>query len=45
MGLDEMDFPAVTICNMSPYKLSQIQAVEELEALVTHFPTLFDSLF
>uniref|UniRef100_A0A914XMJ0 Uncharacterized protein n=1 Tax=Plectus sambesii TaxID=2011161 RepID=A0A914XMJ0_9BILA len=34
MGLNEMDFPAVTICNINPYKLSKISTVPQLKALL-----------
>jgi hypothetical protein len=34
MNSDERAFPAVTLCNLCPYKSSGIASVDELEALV-----------
>lgn len=30
----ESNFPSITFCNANPYKLSAVQAIPELEALV-----------
>lgn len=35
MDLEEMAFPSVTICNINPYKESQIMLNSQLEALLT----------
>ncbi|PIC31861.1 hypothetical protein B9Z55_012414 [Caenorhabditis nigoni] len=35
IGMDESSFPSITFCNSNPYKLSAVQAIPELEALLT----------
>ncbi|CAI2352299.1 unnamed protein product [Caenorhabditis sp. 36 PRJEB53466] len=35
IGMDESNFPSITFCNANPYKLSAVQAIPELEALLT----------
>uniref|UniRef100_A0A914WVA8 Uncharacterized protein n=1 Tax=Plectus sambesii TaxID=2011161 RepID=A0A914WVA8_9BILA len=39
MGVDEIDFPAVTICNINPYKQSAIENVDALNALLVVYQT------
>ncbi|KAF1756424.1 hypothetical protein GCK72_012877 [Caenorhabditis remanei] len=35
IGMKESSFPSITFCNSNPYKLSAVQAIPELEALLT----------
>ncbi|CAL2038940.1 hypothetical protein CAEBREN_01110 [Caenorhabditis brenneri] len=41
IGMDQSNFPSITFCNSNPYKLSAVQAIPELEALLTVYSQAF----
>ncbi|CAD6194478.1 unnamed protein product [Caenorhabditis auriculariae] len=45
VGLQEFPFPSITLCNINPYKLSAIQGIPELEALLSIYESAGDGTF